>query len=224
MNIATILATDEGVREFADFELNGMRFVFRHLPASGCDFLIEGPCWIFIDHSAGADFAVDLCRRLRADPRTSQAHIVMLAEDGNAIDRQAALDAGADEYLAGPASRQDMLDRILTRISASGLPSAPVRIEAGNLLLELREARALCNGVPLSLGLTEFRLLRFLAENPNRVFSRQELITALGKSGDPDYLRTVDVWIKRLRASLRQAGSGHILRTVIGKGYVLDIL
>ena len=70
----------------------------------------------------------------------------------------------------------------------------------------------------------EFRLLRFLAENPNRVFSRQELIEALGKDGDPDYLRTVDVWIKRLRQGLRNAGAGHLLRTVHGRGYVLDLI
>ena len=67
-----------------------------------------------------------------------------------------------------------------------------------------------------------FRLLRYLVENPNRVISRREIIEALGKGGDPDYLRTVDVWIKRLRTGLKQAGAGHLLRTVKGKGYVLD--
>jgi two-component system phosphate regulon response regulator PhoB len=69
----------------------------------------------------------------------------------------------------------------------------------------------------------EFRVLRFLAENPDRIFSRQELIEALGKAGDPDYLRTVDVWIKRLRVGLRDAGAAHLLRTVHGKGYVFDM-
>ena len=67
-------------------------------------------------------------------------------------------------------------------------------------------------------------MLRFLAENPNRIFSREELITALGKAGDPDYLRTVDVWIKRLRMGLRTVGAAHLLRTVHGKGYVFDEL
>ena len=62
-----------------------------------------------------------------------------------------------------------------------------------------------------------------MAENPNRVLTRQELVEALGKSGDPDYLRTVDVWIKRLRQGLRMVDAGQLLRTVHGKGYVLDL-
>ena len=52
---------------------------------------------------------------------------------------------------------------------------------------------------------------------------RRELIEALGKGGDPDYLRTVDVWIKRLRAGLKEVGASHALRTVQAKGYVLDL-
>jgi len=55
------------------------------------------------------------------------------------------------------------------------------------------------------------------------VLSRRELIDALGKAGDPEYLRTVDVWIKRLRFGLRQAGARQVLRTVHNKGYVLDV-
>jgi two-component system phosphate regulon response regulator PhoB len=75
----------------------------------------------------------------------------------------------------------------------------------------------------VALRPNEFRVLRFMAENPNRVLSRRELVDALGKAGDPEYLRTVDVWIKRLRFGLRHAGATGLLRTVHGKGYVLDM-
>ena len=59
---------------------------------------------------------------------------------------------------------------------------------------------------------------------PTACSRASELVAALGKAGNPDYLRTVDVWIKRLRAGLRSAGAGRLLRTVHGKGYVLDNL
>ena len=70
----------------------------------------------------------------------------------------------------------------------------------------------------------EFRVLRFMVEHPNRVIGRQELVVALGKAGDTDYLRTVDVWIKRLRFGLKVAGAQSLLRTVHGRGYVLDLI
>ena len=76
--------------------------------------------------------------------------------------------------------------------------------------------------MPIALRPNEFRLLRFLAENPNRVLSRQELIAGLGKQEPPIDPRTVDVWIGRLRRAFRSAGAGNPLRTVHAMGYVLD--
>ena len=102
---------------------------------------------------------------------------------------------------------------------------APVQaIRAGCLTVHPAAERACWGDTVIELSPNEFRLLRFIAENPNRILSRRELIQSLGKSGDPDYLRTVDVWIKRLRAALRKAGAGPVLRTVTNKGYVFDVL
>jgi two-component system phosphate regulon response regulator PhoB len=96
-------------------------------------------------------------------------------------------------------------------------------IEIGDLNINVAGEQVRWQGQLIFLRPNEFRVLRFMAENPNRVLSRQELVDALGKAGDPEYLRTVDVWIKRLRAGLRAAGGSGLLRTVQGKGYVLDL-
>ena len=96
-------------------------------------------------------------------------------------------------------------------------------IEAGDLQINVAGEQARWKKALILLRPNEFRVLRFMAENPNRVLSRQELVDALGKAGDPGYLRTVDVWIKRLRFGLRNAGAGHLLRTVHSRGYVLDL-
>ena len=78
-------------------------------------------------------------------------------------------------------------------------------------------------GKAVDLMPNEFRLLRFLVEHPGRVFTRSQLIAALGKHDAPVDERTVDVWIGRLRRALRSSGAGDMLRTVRSVGYVLDL-
>jgi len=224
MNLVLIFGTGAEVDAFDNFELNDTRFVFRHLPPEGPTVLIEGPCFVFVDWTLDALSGLEMCRRLRADPRTKDVHVTMVLEADDAEDRRRALRAGADDYMLQPATRQAMLDRILAQDPEAGWRGTAEVIRAGNLQIMPAAERACWGEQLLALSPNEFRLLRFIAENPNRILSRKELISALGKTGDPDYLRTVDVWIKRLRSALRKAGAGQILRTVTNKGYVLDIL
>jgi len=224
MNLVLIFGTGAEVDNFDNFELNDTRFVFRHLPPEGPTVMIEGPCFIFVDWTLDELSGLEMCRRLRADPRTKDVHVTMVLEEDDAEDRRRALRAGADDYMLRPATRQAMLDRILAQDPQAGWRGTPEVIRAGNLQIMPSAERACWGEQLLALSPNEFRLLRFIAENPNRILSRKELISALGKTGDPDYLRTVDVWIKRLRSALRKAGAGQILRTVTNKGYVLDII
>ena len=77
-------------------------------------------------------------------------------------------------------------------------------------------------GRPVSLGPTEFRLLKHFLENPGRVFSRERLLDAVW-SHDPDIdLRTVDVHVRRLRKAINDGGRPDIIRTVRSAGYSLD--
>jgi two-component system phosphate regulon response regulator PhoB len=223
MNRVTILTTEEGAEGFEDFELNGTVFEFRKLTADGPTVLIDGAAWVFVDWVMEDLSGLEMCRRLRADARTRNAHLTIVLELDDPEDRRRALKAGADDYMIGPAGRQSILDRILALHPSAGRRGSSQVIEAGDLKIDVGAEQVRWNGKPVTLRPNEFRLLRFLAENPNRVLSRRELIDALGKAGDPEYLRTVDVWIKRLRFGLRQAGAGQVLRTVHNKGYVLDV-
>jgi two-component system phosphate regulon response regulator PhoB len=199
-------------------------YTFGHLAAHGPQRLVEGPAWAFVDWVMDDLSGLEMCRRLRADARLRDAHVTMVLEADDSEDRRRALKAGADDYAIGPLDRQAMLDRVLA-LNASEHPrlAASQVIELGDLSINVAGEQVRWQNQLISLRPNEFRVLRFMAENPNRVLSRQELVDALGKAGDPDYLRTVDVWIKRLRAGLRAAGGGNLLRTVHGKGYVLDL-
>ena len=224
MHRITILTTHPSAPDFEPFSHGEMTFAFERLGAEGPTRLIDGPGWAFIDWIIPELSGLELCRRLRADSRTAGSHITMVLERDDLEDRRRAMRAGADDYMVGPVSRKSILDRILA-LHAEGIPRTSLEaIEFGALQLDLAAVQARWGRRLIPLSEKGFRLLRYLVENPNRVITRREIIEALGKGGDPDYLRTVDVWIKRLRSALRKAGAGQILRTVTNKGYVLDII
>jgi two-component system phosphate regulon response regulator PhoB len=222
MHRITILSTHPSAPEFEPFSHGEMTFVFEPLGAQGPTRLIDGPGWAFIDWIIPELSGLELCRRLRADARTAGAHITMVLERDDLDDRRRAMRAGADDYMIGPVSRKSILDRILA-LHAEGIPRGSLEmIDFGALQLDLAAVQARWGRRLIPLSEKGFRLLRYLVENPNRVITRREIIAAIGKGGDPDYVRAVDVWIKRLRTGLRHAGAGHVLRTVKGQGYVLD--
>lgn len=222
MKRVNILTTNRETAQFADFAHGDTLFAFSLLGSTGPSQLIEGQAWIFVDWVMEDCSGLEMVRRLRSDPRVGDAHITIILEEDDIEDRRRALKAGADDYAIAPLSRQALLDRVLALQIGSQAPPAERLIERGDLVINLGSQQARWQGKAIPLRPNEFRVLRFLAENPDRIFSREELIGALGKAGDPAYTRTVDVWIKRLRHGLRQAGAEHVLRTVHGKGYVFD--
>ena len=223
MDRITIFTTDEEAAGFDDFDHGDALFSFEKLTAGGPIKLVEGAAWVFVDWVLDDLSGLEMCRRLRADTRLRDAHITLVLDEDDAEDRRRAIKAGADDYMVRPLGRQQMLDRVLALYATERRTSSAPMIDLGDLHINVGGEQARWQGQLIALRPNEFRVLRFMAENPNRVLSRQELVDALGKAGDPGYLRTVDVWIKRLRFGLRDGGAGHLLRTVHGKGYVLDL-
>jgi two-component system, OmpR family, phosphate regulon response regulator PhoB len=222
MERITILTTHPDGTRFEPFQHGEAIYSFEPLSAGGRRKLADGAIWAFIDWIVPELSGLELCLRLRADPATQHAHITMVLERDDIEDRRRALRAGADDYVVGPIGRQEILDRILA-VQFGAAPRAPSQlIRAGELCIDLGAEQARWADRPIPLARSSFRVLRYLADNPNRVISRSELIEAVGKSGDPEYLRTVDVWIKRLRTGLRAVDAAHALRTIQGRGYVLD--
>jgi two-component system phosphate regulon response regulator PhoB len=223
MDCINIFLTSDMGEALDDFVHDGGRFVFGRLGPDGPDGLIDGPMWIFVDWVMDDLAGLEMCRRLRADPRTGAAHITMVLEADDLEDRRRALRAGADDYMVGPINRTMVLDRVLALQSQSNDSHAVRRVEAGELSIDMAALQARWAGKPIELRPNEFRLLRFLSENPNRVLSRDDLINGLGKREPPIDERTVDVWIGRLRRAIKAAGGGNPLRTVRSMGYVFDL-
>ncbi|MGY6551499.1 MAG: response regulator transcription factor [Erythrobacter sp.] len=223
MEVITIFLTSPLDQPLDDFVHDAQRFTFDILTPGGPRRLVEGPVWVFVDWVMPDLAGLEMCRRLRADPRMAEAHITLVLEEDDHEDRRRALRAGADDYMIGPLTRTMVLDRVLA-LKSHRCDAAAVRlIEFGALVINPDALQARWDSRPIALRPNEFRLLRFFAENPNRVLSRAELINGLGKHELPIDERTVDVWIGRLRRALKQAGGGNPLRTVRSMGYVFDL-
>ena len=223
MDVVNIFLTDRTAETMDDFVHAGRRYTFARIGREGPERLVEGPVWAFVDWVLDDLAGLEMCRRLRSDPRTSAAHITMVLEEDDPDDRRRALKAGADDYMLGPVDRTAVLDRVMAVDPLQQQRAMGQRFEVGKLTVDMAALQARWGGKPMVLPPNEFRLLLYFAENPNRVMTREQLIGGLGKREPKIDARTVDVWIGRLRRALKSAGAGNPLRTVRSLGYVLDI-
>ena len=221
MQTVTVYTTQGRQPRFEPFEHGGMKIVFGDLDEEGPTVLAEGEVRAFVDWVLSDCSGLELCRRLRADPRTRHAHITMVLAVDDVEDRRRALAAGADDYIVGPAGRTAIIDRVIARGTAAIRPERS-NIVIGPLDMDLRRVEARWNDTLLDLRPSEFRLLRFFVENADRALTRHQLLTGLGKQEPPIDERTVDVWVGRLRKALTAAGAPTALRTVRSVGYVFD--
>lgn len=223
MDVVSIFLTDSNASVMDDFIHAGRRYSFTGIDDEGPQRLVEGPVWVFIDWVLPGLAGLEMCRRLRSDPRMREAHITMVLEADDPEDRRRALKAGADDYMLGPIDRTAVLDRVIAVDPQQRPRAIGQRYEVGDLTIDLVALQARWADKAVVLPPNEFRLLLFFAENPNRVMTREQLIAGLGKQEPAIDTRTVDVWIGRLRSALKAAGAGNPLRTVRSVGYVLDL-
>ncbi|HEY6134751.1 MAG TPA: response regulator [Rubrivivax sp.] len=163
---------------------------------------------------------LSLCRQLRA---LTNVPIVMLTARGDEADRLAGLEMGADDYIPKtPFSPREVMARVKAVLRRS---RAAERRPASRSPLQVDEPgwRAAWHGQELELTPNEFRLLRTLAAQPGRVYTRAQLLELLLGDTRAATERAVDSHVKNLRRKLEQAGAGaDRIRSVYGVGYCYD--
>ena len=180
------------------------------------------PQLILLDWMMPGISGIDFARKLRRTPDTMNIPIIMLTaktEEDNVI---RGLESGADDYLTKPFSPRELVARIKSLLRRSQAESSQDIIKINNLMLDTSSYRVEGNGQTIELGPTEFKLLRFFMENPDRVFSREQVLNNVW--GDNVYVeeRTVDVHIRRLRKALEKTRHQDMVQTVRGAGYRLS--
>lgn len=165
----------------------------------------------------------DVCRAIRGEGRREP--ILMLTARDEEMDKVLGLELGADDYVVKPYQLRELVSRVraLLRRAYGELAASAgsERISFGDLVIDPDLMAVERGGRRVNLTPTEFRLLRYLAERPERLLSRAQIIEAVwGYTADIGYDRTVDVHVRRLREKIEDdPGSPRWIQTVRGFGY-----
>lgn len=163
----------------------------------------------------------DVCRQLR---RSSDVPIIMVTAQQDSHDVVAGLELGADDYVTKPFNDRELLARVRAQLRrrASGVTSTDA-ITLGDIEVRTEEGRVLRNGQEVSLTKTEFQLLSHLAQHPNRVWSRDQLLEHVWGYAYQGDGRLVDTHIARLRSKVEvDPANPELIQTVRGLGYRLS--
>jgi len=179
------------------------------------------PDLILLDWMLPGIDGIEFIRRLRANELWATIPVIMLTAKGESEDMVKGLSVGADDYMNKPFSPPELFARIkavLRRCNPEETEDNQ-QLKVAALVLDTKSHRVSVNGQRLDLGPTEFRLLHFFMRNPERAYSRGQLLDHVW--GDTVYIeeRTVDVHIRRLRKALEPSNHEDLVQTVRGVGY-----
>jgi len=229
--VQTILVVDdeENIVELIKFNLE--REGYRVITAADGNAAVsladsESPDLILLDVMLPGMDGLAVCRVLNQKPQTRNIPIIMLSARAEELDKVLGLEIGADDYVTKPFSTRELVARIKARLRRSreaedsAQDKSCCRLVFNRLVIDQEKFLVTVDGTGLELTPKEFELLRFLACEPGKVFSRDYL---LEKIWGYDYLgdsRTVDVHIRHIRQKFEQVpGQPQFIETVRGVGY-----
>ena len=220
-----LVEDDAALAELLVFHFKREDFEVVHTPDGEEALLLareNTPDIVLLDWIVEGISGIEVCRRLRRAPETANVPIIMLTARGEEEDRVRGLETGADDYVTKPFSPRELVARVgavLRRVrpALAGEALVYADIEMDTVGHKVRRA-----GEVVSLGPTEFRLLKHFLEHPGWVFSRERLLDAVWGHDSDIESRTVDVHIRRLRKAINIGDRPDIIRTVRSAGYSLD--
>ena len=157
----------------------------------------------------------DLAKMLKQKPQTKDIPIIFITAKDTADDAVNGLDLGADDYISKPFSIKEVISRVKAVLRRTSSDSA-----SGGIEIDDEKKSVKVDGRPVSLSRTEYDLLKLLAHNPGKVFSRSDLISAIWPANVIVTERTVDVSITRLRKKIGEYGEKIVSRH--GFGYCFE--
>ena len=179
------------------------------------------PDLIILDWMIPQLSGLEVCRRLKLNPKTRQIPVIMLSARTEDVDRVRGLETGADDYVVKPYSVVEFTARVKAHFRRANVVTAGAKLTYDDIVVDLQAYRVYRNNLEINLGPTEFKLLTEFMEKPRRVLQRDQLLDRVWGQGVYVDTRTVDVHIGRLRKALRQHGGEDPIRTVRGVGYAL---
>jgi two-component system alkaline phosphatase synthesis response regulator PhoP len=171
---------------------------------------------------------IEVCKEIRKSLDIASLPVIVLTARGDETDRVLGLELGADDYVTKPFSVRELVARVKALLRRSErsrelMPAAEEALVVGQLTIDPASYRVHQNGETLSLTPLEFRLLYYLASRPNRLFSRDQLLS--GVWGAERYVspRSVDAYIRRLREKIEvDPIHPRYIKTMRGAGYLFE--
>lgn len=164
----------------------------------------------------------EVCQQIR---EFSDMPIVMLTAKGEDMDKILGLEYGADDYITKPFNILEVKARIKAIVrrnkrKAAAEPVTPKVITSGKMRLDVEAKRLYIDDIEIKLTVKEFDILKLLAENPGKIYSREQLLTLIWGSKYPGDARTVDVNVRRLREKIEEnPAKPEYVHTKWGMGY-----
>lgn len=178
------------------------------------------PTVVILDLSMGQPDGFEVCRRIRM---TSHVPIIMLTNRNKELDEAMCLAAGADDYIIKPVSSQILGLRVRAQLRRKNISNdRNLKIlKSGVLLLDTESRELTVESSKVALTRTEYDFLYLLMENPKRVFTREQVIEAIGGSVEFSSESLLDTHASRLRLKIMAAGGPRVIAAVRGVGYRL---
>ena len=178
------------------------------------------PDLILLDIMMPKQDGVETCRQIREIPELSNTFIIFLTARSEEYSEIAAFDVGADDYITKPIKPRALMSRISALFRRdSKKKTVTNQISLGGLLIDRSSYTIRMEGREITLPKKEFELLYFLAQNPNKVFGRDELLQNIWGSDVYVLARTVDVHIRKVREKI----GDEYIKTVKGVGYKFSL-
>ncbi len=184
-------------------------------------FFSHAPDLVLLDVMMPKIDGFTVCQQIRM---ASDVPILMITAKGEDADRISGLDLGADDYIVKPFSTGELMARIRAVLRRSSEKTSHRNIAVANLLIQPELSLVKIGNQPVQLTRKELDLLRILASNPGRVFTRDNLLTMAWGYNTESTDRTIDTHIKRLRAKLDEFDHPvWQIKTVWGIGYQFEV-
>ncbi len=219
-----IIDSDSEVTDLVETHLRtaGYKVLTAENAKSGREIALrENPNLIIVDLVLPGMSGTEFCKAIKQDSRTSEIPFIILTERNDEVDRIVGFELGADDYVSKPFSPRELVHRVraILRRTAPALPKNIVTI--GPITLDYGRCHARVHGKVIHLTPKEFKMLSLLAERPGMVQRRETLLQQIW--GDEDAIdgRSIDTYLRRLRAKLGPAAS--CIKTVYGFGYRLGV-
>ncbi len=178
------------------------------------------PQLVLLDWMLPDEPGLRLLARIRAEPRLAGLPVIMLTAKSMEEDKVEGLDRGADDYVTKPFSPRELVSRMRALLRRRMPEHGEALLGIGPVTLDPNTRSVTVNGSPVEIGLSEYRLLKYLLAHPERVHTRSQLLDRVWGDHVAIEERTVDVHVLRLRKVLGDAES--LIKTVRGVGYTLS--